>query len=138
MPEFAGEPDFLRLLPDEVDVDPNDPRHGNILRLGGLLAALGMSHRDNISEPVMRGGVPRLAGRGIADGRKPPGVMGDAEDREESKKFFRALQEQQVLVFAGRRQVAGGGGISRRGKTTVGGGGGRGGFRSFAYNNYRR
>lgn len=119
-------------------MDPNDPRHGNILRLGGLLAASGMDRRDNTSEAVVRGGVPSLAGRGIADGRKPPGVMEDAEDREKNKRVFRARQEQQVLVFAGRRQVAGGGGISRRGKTTMGGGGVRGGFRSFAYNNYHR
>lgn len=119
-------------------MDPNDPRHWNILRLGDLLTASKMGRRDNTSEAVVRGGVPSLAGRGIADGRKPPGVMGDAEDREENRRVFRALQEQQVLVFAGRRQVAGSGGISRRGKTTMGGRGGRGGIRYFAYNNYRR
>lgn len=47
IPDFARELDFLRLLPRGADIDPNDPRHGSVLRLRDLLPALGLGRRES-------------------------------------------------------------------------------------------
>lgn len=139
IPDFAREADFLRLLPRGADIDPNDPRHGNLMRLRGLLSTLDLDRRE--SSVVARG--PR-AGSGLGPTRRPASARRagagagneGAEDggEEEDTGIFRASQEQQALVFAGKRIASGlTGGV---GRADVGGG--RGGIRTFAFNNHRR
>lgn len=134
IPDFAREADFLRLLPRGADVDPNDPRHGNVMRLRGLLPALGLGRRESavVAQAVVGGG---RNGRGVGLAKKaaalgvPVGteLMGEGEDEEDAG-VFRASQEQQVLVFAGKRDMTGpgGGAVSSVNPCT------------FAFNNHRR
>lgn len=140
IPDFAREADFLRLLPRGADIDPNDPRHGNLMRLRGLLSTLDLDRRE--SSVVARG--PR-AGSGLGPTRRPASARGGAgagagnegaEDggEEEDTGVFRASQEQQALVFAGKRIASGLPGGAGRADV----GGGRGEFRTFAFNNHRR
>lgn len=119
IPDFARELDFLRLLPRGADVDPNDPRQGNVLRLRGLLAALGLGRRESSLASVAGRGESGLgSARGRSGGRSGEG----GGDGEEDAGVFRASHEQQVMVFSGKR-------VTGRGHT---------GFDSFAYNNHRR
>ncbi|CAM9238774.1 unnamed protein product, partial [Ectocarpus sp. 12 AP-2014] len=140
IPDFAREADFLHLLPCGADIDPNDPRHGNLMRMRGLLSTLDLDRRE--SSVVARG--PR-AGSGLGPTRRPASARGGAsagagnegvEDggEEEDTGVFRASQEQQALVFAGKRIASGLTGGAGRADV----GGGRGGFRTFAFNNHRR
>ncbi|CAM9133752.1 unnamed protein product [Ectocarpus sp. 12 AP-2014] len=140
IPDFAREADFLHLLPCGADIDPNDPRHGNLMRMRGLLSTLDLDRRE--SSVVARG--PR-AGSGLGPTRRPASARGGAsagagnegvEDggEEEDTDVFRASQEQQALVFAGKRIASGLTGGAGRADV----GGGRGGFRTFAFNNHRR
>ncbi|CAM9501087.1 unnamed protein product [Ectocarpus fasciculatus] len=136
IPDFAREADFLRLLPRGADIDPNDPRHGNLMRLRGLLSTLDLDRRE--SSVVARG---PCVGSGLGLTRRPASAKGRAgnegaqdEGEEEDTGVFRASQEQQALVFAGKRIASGL--TAGAGRADVGGA--RGGFRTFAFNNHRR
>lgn len=145
IPDFAREADFLRLLPRGADIDPNDPRHGNVMRMRGLLAALGLGRRDSsVVAHAAAGGAARVGG-GLGLTKRPgttagggasgAGVVssGAGAAEEEEAGVFRASQEQQALVFAGKRVATGSTGGAGRGI-----GSGRDAFHTFAYNNHRR
>ena len=147
IPDFAREADFLRLLPRGADIDPNDPRHGNVMRMRGLLAALGLGRRES-SVVAHGGGGGRVAVAGLGLAKEgvggPVGIGGGGGDEEEEAGVFRASQEQQALVFLGKRVAKGSAGAAGRGGdgTATGGSASRGGsggaFHTFAYNNHRR
>eukprot|EP00903_Cladosiphon_okamuranus_P014903 g13800.t1 len=140
IPDFAREADFLRLLPRGADIDPNDPRHGNVMRMRGLLAALGLGRRESsvvahatAATAAAAGGRRVVGGLGLANRVGGPGFGAGHEavgDEEEEAGVFRASQEQQALVFLGKRVANG-----LAGATT---GRGDGAFHTFAYNNHRR
>lgn len=134
IPDFARELDFLRLLPRGADVDPNDPRHGNVLRLGGLLDTLGLGRRESSAAGHSAGGG---VGLDLNNNRREEignieGSGGAGAEDNEDQGVFRASQEQQVLVFAGKRAAGAVAGLAGRGNN------GGGGFHTFAYNNHRR
>lgn len=146
IPDFAREADFLRLLPRGADVDPNDPRHGNVMRMRGLLSALGLGRRESsvaahaaVAEASggrrSVGGVgpttKTVGGLGVGAGNEAVGRGGE----EEEAGVFRASQEQQALVFLGKRASKGWTGAAGR---SDGSSGGSSAFHTFAYNNHRR
>lgn len=149
IPDFAREADFLRLLPRGADIDPNDPRHGNVMRMRGLLAALGLGRRESsaVAHAAGRAGGARIGAAGLGLTKRPGtaagggsgsgGGAGGALAEEEETGVFRASQEQQALVFAGKRVAAGSMGGAGRGIGS-GSGSGSGAFHTFAYNNHRR
>lgn len=145
IPDFAREADFLRLLPRGADIDPNDPRHGNVMRMRGLLAALGLGRRESsvVAHAAAKSGARFGAEQGFT---KRPGTAagggsgaggggggGAGEVEEEEIGVFRASQEQQALVFAGKRAAT-----RSMGGAGKGMGSGSDAFQTFAYNNHRR
>ncbi|CAM9591141.1 unnamed protein product, partial [Pylaiella littoralis] len=145
IPDFAREVDFLRLLPRGADIDPNDPRHGNVMRMRGLLAALGLDRRESsvVAHAAAKSGARFGAEQGFT---KRPGTAagggsgaggggggGAGEVEEEEIGVFRASQEQQALVFAGKRAAT-----RSMGGAGKGMGSGSDAFQTFAYNNHRR
>lgn len=142
IPDFAREADFLRLLPRGAEIDPNDPRHGNVMRMRGLLAALGLERRESHAA-VAAGGGGRSGGvLGLAKrAGSISAVVGNAAlagvEEEEDSGVFRASEEQQALVFAGKR-VAKGSSAAAAAASRGNGSGGSGAFDTFAYNNHRR
>lgn len=141
IPDFAREADFLRLLPRGADIDPNDPRHGNVMRMRGLLAALGLGRRESsVAAHAVAGGRRTLGGLGLDKRVRGPsigasnGTVGGG-DEEEDIGVFRASQEQQALVFAGKRVAKGSAGpVAGRSDSSSG----NSAFYTFAYNNHRR
>lgn len=135
IPEFARELDFLRLLPRGADVDPNDPRFGNVVLLRQLLASLGPGRHDSPFREHHTGCGSRTGPASLLGEITEHGGAATRGEEGEDNGVFRASQEQQVLVFAGRHPTV----ATGRGSSSGGGlGGGHGGVHSFAYNNHRR
>lgn len=96
IPDFARELDFLRLLPRGADIDPNDPRSGNVLRLRGLLSSLDLNRRESsVAGSALTSKTARVVDGALGSGRSGSSDTAGSNGAEDNG-VFRASQQQQV------------------------------------------